>query len=408
MKKCSKWFLVAMFAFCLGLLPQAQSEAADKVSSIRQTGADRTSVTVEANSVLGASGYCLQLSEDNVNWTTMQKTTSTTIRASSLSSGHSYYARVCLYDANKAEILGSESPAIEVVTAPSATGSGTVKAVQQSATQTGFSAAITGVSGANWCRITYNNQVIGEGSPSNTAINSTLNAGTRYWCDVIACRRSSTGFVATGAYDYIYLKTLSPAINSSNFGASYVSPVSNSASFSASNSGHYTDGFDWQFATPKGKVKRTQSVTTSYSTTCTINVSNFIKGGFYKYRVRTFVNCGTNRVYSDWSPYRTIACPKKISAKLIKKTRAVKVSWSKDNYASKYDILISTKENSGFKKVKTVKSRSITISKCGKKKLKKNTKYYVRIIPKAKIGKKLTKAEVYMIQSFTIGSSIVY
>ena len=70
------------------------------------------------------------------------------------------------------------------------------------------------------------------------------------------------------------------------------------------------------------------------------------------------------------------------------------LSISKVSNASSFTVYASTKENSGFKKVKTVgaKKRSLTIKKVAGKKLKKNKYYYFKIVPNAKVGKKTVKS----------------
>ena len=44
------------------------------------------------------------------------------------------------------------------------------------------------------------------------------------------------------------------------------------------------------------------------------------------------------------------------------------------------------------------KSNSIVISKYGKKALKKNRNYYIKVTPKTKVGKKTVKSEASWVQ----------
>ncbi|MCH5252992.1 MAG: hypothetical protein J1F22_08485 [Lachnospiraceae bacterium] len=410
MKKCSKWLLTAVFALCLGLLPQVQSEAA-QVTGVKQTGASENQIKVQVDSMAATQAgrvcYFLELS-DNPNsnsWTIKNVSTNpNSITVSGLTAGKSYYARVgiCTDYASSSigytltgRVAGSESTPIEVVTSPY----GTVSATQSNATTSSITIKAATVPGANYYRVYWNDKTLIGQNSSNTVTATNLSKGTSYFCYLYACRKSASGFVAEGSRSYGTCKTLAPAISNNSFGVQYAWSTINSYKFYIS-SAYARDGLHFQFLTPKGKVKKNvykDSTDSAY-------VDNFINGGFYKYRVRTYVKCGTARVYSKWSGYKYIATTKKISGKLVKKSKTVKVSWAKVTNASKYDVSISTKENSGFKKVSTVsaKKRSVVIKKCGKKKLKKNVKYWVRIVPKAKVGKKTVKGTNYMTYYFTI------
>ena len=116
------------------------------------------------------------------------------------------------------------------------------------------------------------------------------------------------------------------------------------------------------------------------------------KGMAYKYRVRSYYNNkekGKN-YYGKWSSYRYFG---NTNAKIKSAKKAVKVSIKKGTGFSSYTVYISTKQNSGYKKVKTFKvgkksQYTTTIKKYGKKKIKGGTYYYVKVVPKVKFGSK--------------------
>ena len=152
------------------------------------------------------------------------------------------------------------------------------------------------------------------------------------------------------------------------------------------------DGVQVQLQTPAGKVKKTL---TSSGTSVSVNNTN---GTFYRYRIRTYVDCGTEgKAYSAWSGYRYFGAIKTNGLSVTSSKKKIKINWSKVANANDYTVYISTNENAGFKKVKTVsnKSRSLTITKCGKNKLKANKRYYLRICTNAKVGKKTYKSELF-------------
>lgn len=91
------------------------------------------------------------------------------------------------------------------------------------------------------------------------------------------------------------------------------------------------------------------------------------------------------------------------SVKLSNKKLTIK--WNKVPGATGYDIYVSTKKNSGYKKVKSVsaKASSCTITKFNRKKLTKK-RYYVYVETKKKVGRKTYKSNgLYAWQSNSSG-----
>ncbi len=391
MKKWKQLLLVSGLALCFGMAAKANSQAAGQVTGVKQVGATNGSIDVEWDAVLGAEYYFLELSEDGKSWTTVGGSSSPELGANGLNAGKSYFARVglCKDYFGKEKIAGSESAPVEVVTAPS----GSVGIVQADSKANGISVKTSTIAGANLYRIYYDDMMLGESANTTVATTVKMSQGKAYWCYVYACRKSATGYVARGSYNYAYFKTLAPAFNSKSFGLVSVYEYLGSYHFSAS-SAYDRDGVQFQFLTPKGKVKKNIYKDYSSSGTTTASVDNFINGNFYKYRVRPYVQCGTKRVFGGWSTYKYIGAAKKVSSKFNKKKKYVSLSISKVSNASSFTVYASTKENSGFKKVKTVsaKKRSLTIKKVAGKKLKKNKYYYFKIVPNAKVGKKTVKS----------------
>ena len=82
--------------------------------------------------------------------------------------------------------------------------------------------------------------------------------------------------------------------------------------------------------------------------------------------------------------------------------KKITVKWKKIKGATSYTIYASTKQNSGFKKIKTIsakKKSSYTFKKIGKKKLKKKKRYYVRVAYNTKVGKKTVKSKIEAVAS---------
>ncbi|WP_026525725.1 fibronectin type III domain-containing protein [Butyrivibrio sp. MB2005] len=140
------------------------------------------------------------------------------------------------------------------------------------------------------------------------------------------------------------------------------------------------DGYEYLFQNHKGKTIDSGITTgTGFSE----KIKNYV---VYKAQVRSYATINGVTYYGDWSPTaffftqpskgaRDAVVGAKISGSKLK------VSWKKMDGVSGYNVYVSDKANSGYKKVKSVKANkgSVTVSKYGKKKFKKNKTYYIYV-----------------------------
>lgn len=398
MKKIKKLLGVFILAFCFGLTMKANSQAADKIYGIKQIDADHNSVTVSVNENVQTKYYSIEIRDAGSNeWRQIGKSVS----ASSLKTqallepGKSYYLRVRGFsDFYCQDETAGYSDELEVVTAPDIS---KMKVTETKASTGSFTVKYSGVSGANCFYLICDGETIGTSASSTLKTSKALSAAKRYSVKAYASRKSALGYIAEGQYadgrfkEYSF-KTVSKAISDKYFGLTYGSNKSNSYDFSIVNL-PVCDGTQLQFATPSGKVKKNIYGTSKYT------VNGFINNNFYKYRVRTYVKCGSDKLYSAWSGYKYIGASGKVKGTYSKKSKIIKLEWSKVNNASGYDIYISDKSDSGFKKVKSLgaNKNSLTITKYGNSRLKSGKTYYVKLVSKAKSGGKTIVSGAYHI-----------
>ena len=146
------------------------------------------------------------------------------------------------------------------------------------------------------------------------------------------------------------------------------------------------DGYQYEVKSANGKKTYFRATSTNSYT----YVKPFPRGIFVKARVRAYVTVGNKVYYGAWSPYTYHASSKKVTAKRSSNGKKISLKWKKVSGACGYQVYVSTKSNGGFKKVKSLSSKksSYTITKCGKKKLKKGKTYYVQLRYQTKVGKK--------------------
>lgn len=372
--KCLVAMFVMVAAFC------TTGMTAKAAVTVQQTDAGETGVKVQWNAFTGAKYYGVQISDSPTFANIINKgctnSTTTSKNFNNLAPGSSYYVRVG-YGPNSNECYSNFSTPIEVVTAPSKTTS----AKFTGADDTTATIEYAPCAGATGYDIKYNDEVT---STTATVYKVALMDGAGSWVEVYPYRTSSTGFKAVGSKAYISsVSRLTTTISKDNFGITNAYTNINTFYFAALG---YGDGVDLE-AVPvsgKGKIEATGNL----NSTLAIRIENkFKKGVMYKYRVRAYIVTSDNqKVYGNWSAYRYMINTKE--SKYKQSGKKIKLQWGKLKGCSKVKVQIATSENGKYKTCSVLKSskKSYTITKCGKKALKKGKTYWVKILYTTKGG----------------------
>lgn len=395
MKKGLKMLLaVCTLAFTVLLFSGTESKAATSTNmNLRQTDAGTSSIDLEWNANLLADRYEVWFSTDAKNWVKKDSSYSAKGSVFGLGAGSAYYAQVRAYNQSGAWFLTSETAV--VATKPSEVQNLT----QTGATTNSVSMSWSPVAGANgyiiYAYVNYNWVQVAT-STSTSATISGLPASGKVSYSVAATRGVTGGTVVGDKSDSVYMRTV-PA---------QVSRIAMSAYWQYINEAKYewtylenADGYQYEVTSNSGKKKYFSGTTTSSY----VYTKPFPKGVFVKARVRAYITIGNQRVFGAWSPYTYTASNKKVTAKRSSNGKKISLKWKKISGAAGYQVYISTKSNSGFKKVKSLSSKKTkyTITKYGKKKLKKGKIYYVQLRYQTKVGKKKVTSPI-------VGTATVY
>lgn len=108
-------------------------------------------------------------------------------------------------------------------------------------------------------------------------------------------------------------------------------------------------------------------------------------GTVYKLRVAAYQTVKGATVYKKTETLQTATKPAKAVVKVTGKSAAkVRITWKKVKGSSGYEIYMSTKKKSGYKKIKTItSSKKVSYTKT---KLKKRTTYYFKVRAYKKVG----------------------
>lgn len=219
------------------------------------------------------------------------------------------------------------------------------------------------------------------GTTSATTYNVTgLEDGKKYYVTVEAYAQDGQ---TTDARKYI--ETLPAAVKNFKWYSRYYFPE---ALFVQWDEIETADQIEVSLYNSKGKRVEVKTVDWSYTATSFRN----LKDEVYTVTARA---CKTVNGKTYWTPTAKIECFNQARIKSIKaKKKKLTIKWGKVGGATGYDVYVSTKPKSGYKKVKSVGKgkSSVSIAKYRGKAINPKKRYYVYVETKKKSGGKLYKS----------------
>ena len=155
------------------------------------------------------------------------------------------------------------------------------------------------------------------------------------------------------------------------------------------------DGYQIYVENKSGKVLKKKTVEADKNSIVTqkVDIKSPTKGKIARFRVRAYMLLNGDKKFGNWSDPCYFAVPK--NAKISSKEKQIKLTGLSITGATKKVVYVSTKKNSGFKKVKTLKkTKNCNISYVGKNELKSGKTYYVRVYYYYKVAGKTVKSPI--------------
>lgn len=363
-------------------------------TGVHQTGAKKDQVDIAWNAVPGADRYYWSWSLDGVSgWSDGKYDWEISPRDTiyNLNAGSTYYVRVRAADTTDwANYEYSEwSQPIQVVTAPDAAQMGELTLAE--ATTTSLTITWAPCPGATSYQIfDESTKALLATVTDSTYVRSGLAPENAYATRVVPVRTSDTGYAAFSSSRILSNACTRPnkpvTPSTANFGLSNIYYNINVAYFGATDPSKSANGYEIEVYTLKGNKK-------VFTASGNNNRFTVKRNTAYKYRCRFYTTYGNERIYGDWSGNRYFVYQ---TVSGTKYSNRIKVAWKKVSGAKSYTVSVSTKEKGGYKKVKTLssKSTSLTIRKFGKNKIKKGKTYYVKVVANLKDGGRSVKSDV--------------
>ena len=384
--------IVITLTILLSIAVPMSVSAVEQVSGVKQIDSTNSSFKIGWNEYYGATRYKVEWSNSPNGTYTVDTEWATTYSETVYNryAGTTYYVKVTPYVDGQFLTSATSSP-VAVATGPNSV----TNIKQTKATTNSLTISWTGSLGATTYKIyKYKNGVetyVGSTTKTSYTLSKLSNKKDFNFSSIyVKPARTVNGYDAIGSYSYISdynlaltpQKGKTPSLNSwyDSLGVVYFTRPDLK----------YQDGYN--FYVYKADKKSTVAKSTNDT-----RVANLKKGQFYKAKTRSYSEFGTSKSYGRWSDYKYFTLGVKDLSIISKTKNSLKFSWSKVKGGKvSYDIYVSTSYNSKGKKFKSnYKKTSINVTKYGKKRLSRNTYYYVNIVPKIKIGKKTYISPIY-------------
>lgn len=167
------------------------------------------------------------------------------------------------------------------------------------------------------------------------------------------------------------------------------------------------EGYDVVLYDRKGKVKQKATLGWKQNDVYGVYSTKFSKSNtqnIYKVVITPYITIknGTEKVNGAKSTFYAVPQARRTSKDSDIGINSFNLKWKKVNGATKYEVYVSTKKTSGFKKVATVNKNktSYKITKYKGKTINTlNKKYYIKLVTVAKFGKKTVKSKTNIVTS---------
>ncbi|MBD5134437.1 MAG: fibronectin type III domain-containing protein [Lachnospiraceae bacterium] len=399
-KRISKMLFFVVIAFVMTFtLTTAVKAAPSKVTGLKQTDHGTNSISLEWNALLdNGIRYEVVVSTDKKNWVVKEdRAYSNTEYVHNLNAGTTYYVKVRGYVEESSKQYGEYSNIVTCVTSPNSKPKNLKKT---DSTTNSITLNWSKVPGANCYVVEYKKSSASYDTKySKKVVTSTkvtltkLSKNTDYRVYVYPARRAgSKGYVAAASSDYEYISgvgTTPTQVSGVQVPYYWDSIGEIKVECTPKES---ADGYQYEVWTAY-KSKDTKVTSTTGGSYGYLKSTALKKKNFFKVRVRGYAeNSNGSKKYGQWSSWKYVCQqPRMVNISCISK--GIKYSWDKIQGAYKYDLYVSLKKDSGYKKAASVKKSNYTLTKFNKKSLKKGKTYYAYVVAYNKVGKKLYSGE---------------
>lgn len=168
-------------------------------------------------------------------------------------------------------------------------------------------------------------------------------------------------------------------------------------------SGYTIYRYDSKYKKDVGIITIKESDTTKYKITRVNGLSGkkLTDGTAYTFKIAAYKTVNGKKIYGEKAAIVTATATKSPTIKLTRgKSKTIKVSWNKVNKADGYEVYMSKKKSTGYKKLKSLAGNGKTRYTTGK--LDKNKIYYFRVRTYKKVKGKNIYSEYSKIKSIRI------
>ena len=402
MKREKKWGIysaLALLACTLILILGTTSLAAPAIpSGLKQLDASRIAVQIQWSEVAGTNiRYEVQVSVDQTDWQNVTTGTSNTeYSQSGLSAGKTYYFRVRSYASASSSDRSAWSVVLTTVTAPDNLNGTSLN--QSNAGATSATLRWDAVPGATSYAVFLVENGVETGLVAQPTTNSLtiskLSKKRAYDYSVFPIRSVGSVSAIGGGAEVRHVRTTPPKVSGvkglyGELGKSPKYAILSKVNVGWNRHGAYngyflTDGYEIK-AYKKGK--KAVSTTTVDARADSAVISKIKKGGFYRIKIRAYVQLSSGKKYGAWSEI-WLANNTSTKSSYNANANSLTISWGKVSGATGYTVYRALGYSGKYKKVMTTKKgQSYTM-----KNVKRWQTYRFYVVANKKVKKKTYKS----------------
>lgn len=146
------------------------------------------------------------------------------------------------------------------------------------------------------------------------------------------------------------------------------------------------DGYEYAINTSGGDLVATGTVKAVERPA--VNLSGISNQRIYTVQARAYTDISGQRCFGEWSDKVYCFTQPQVRKAAVSANNKLTIKWGKVSGATGYEVYVSTKKNSGYKKVKTTSKNktSVTLTKFRGKRISAKKRYYVYVVTKKKVG----------------------
>lgn len=152
------------------------------------------------------------------------------------------------------------------------------------------------------------------------------------------------------------------------------------------------DGYQVIYRNEKGRRIKSDIINGDYKSRIS-KLSDVDDGQLYSLKVRAFIHFGDKYYFGKWSERAYLLTSPYVTSSVMGKG-AIKLTWEPISGATGYEVYVSDKPKTGYRRVRTIRGRftGATVQQYNRAPISESKSYYVYVVARRKVNNRLWKS----------------